>query len=265
MNQTDLRKEEDAAFHNSREEVRKRDPGAYESYYSNIRFYAIVRKNERFMREWCARHVRGRKVLDYCCGTGKMSLVLAELNAAQVVGIDISAESVSSAAEIAAGRGFSDRTQFFVMDAEKTEFPDSSFDVIVCIGVLHHLDIAAAYMEIARLLKPGGVVLCAEPLAYNPLIQWYRKRTPHLRTKWESEHILTRKEVYGARKYFDDINVKFFNLATIAALPFRNTPAIFRPLLTVLELVDELILRIPGFQWQAWMVYFVLSEPKKSR
>jgi ubiquinone/menaquinone biosynthesis C-methylase UbiE len=264
MNQIDLRKEEEAAFHNSREEVRRRDPGAYEREYPNTRFYSVVRKNRQFVRDWCAERARGKRALDYCCGLGDSSLMLAELGAAEVVGIDISEESVRTSRERAAAGGFSDRTKFLVMDAEKTEFPDSSFDVIVCSGVLHHLDIDAAYRELARILKPNGQVLCAEPLAYNPLIQWYRRRTPELRTKWESEHILMRKDVYRALEYFGDIEIKFFNFATIAAVPFRKLPVIFTPLLSLLESIDEIILRIPGFRWQAWMIHYALSKPKKN-
>jgi hypothetical protein len=57
---------------------------------------------------------------------------------------------------------------------------------------------------------------------------------------------------------------EFFHLATLAAVPFRNT-RLFEPLRNGLEAVDSLLLRVPGLKWQAWMVVFVLSEPKKTR
>jgi hypothetical protein len=50
----------------------------------------------------------------------------------------------------------------------------------------------------------------------------------------------------------------------LAAVPFRNT-RLFEPLRKGLEAVDSLLLRVPGLKWQAWMVVFVLSEPRKTR
>ncbi len=88
------------------------------------------------------------------------------------------------------------------MDAEQLTFPDQTFDLIVCNGVLHHLDLRYAYPELARVLKPGGRILCLEALGYNPAIQLYRKLTPHLRTAWEAEHILTMRQVKEAGLFF---------------------------------------------------------------
>jgi hypothetical protein len=38
----------------------------------------------------------------------------------------------------------------------------------------------------------------------------------------------------------------------------------FGPLLKGLASVDSVLLRTPWLKWQAWMVVFVLSEPKKT-
>jgi SAM-dependent methyltransferase len=148
------------------------------------------------------------------------------------------------------------------MDAEAMTFPDATFDVIVVHGVLHHLDLDRAYAELARVLKPGGHVICTEALRHNPIIQRYRRRTPHLRTAWEVDHILGKPEIERARRYFDDVRVaRFFHLATIAAVPLRGT-AVFPGVLRLLEAADAVLLRIPGLKWQAWMAVFVLSRPK---
>lgn len=87
--------------------------------------------------------------------------------------------------------------------------------------------------------------------------------TPHLRSAWEVEHILGKKEIGSARKYFNTVEIaKFFHLATIAAVPFRNR-SIFEPLRLGLEIVDSVLLKLPILKWQAWMAVFVLSRPKK--
>jgi hypothetical protein len=128
---------------------------------------------------------------------------------------------------------------------------------------LHHLDLDKAYADLARVLKPAGKMICTEALGHNVLIQRYRRRTPHLRTEWEVEHILHKKDIELAKKYFNTVKILgFFHLASIAAVPFRNSIA-FSGILRSLETVDSLLLKIPGIRWQAWQVVFVLSNPKK--
>ncbi len=154
--------------------------------------------------------------------------------------------------------------KFLIMDAESTQFNHDYFDLIVVSGVLHHLDIKKAYRELARILKPDGEVICTEALRHNPLIHAYRKRTPHLRSAWETEHILGKREILLAKQYFENVRVaKFFHLATLAAVPFRNSP-VFKSALRGLESIDSLLLHIPILKWQAWMAVFVLSRPRKS-
>jgi hypothetical protein len=88
--------------------------------------------------------------------------------------------------------------------------------------------------------------------------------TPHLRTKWEAEHILRKKDIEMAKSYFNRVEILgVFHLATIAAVPFRNLP-VFNPILTFLETVDNIFLKLPILKWQAWQVVFILSEPKKA-
>jgi len=232
-------------------------------YHSNKRFYAIGRSNHAFGRDWLARRCPGKTVLDYCCGDGETALFAAASGAREARGIDISPVSVETATRKARERGFSQSAVFEVMDAEGTTYPSARFDLIVVGGVLHHLDLDKAYRELARLLKPGGEVLCLEALRHNPLIHWYRKATPHLRSEWETAHILGRAQILEARRYFGRVRIeRFFHLATLAALPLRNTP-LFEPALSVLEAVDRGLFKIPGLGWQAWQAFFTLAEPKR--
>ena len=69
-----------------------------------------------------------------------------------VQGIDISSNEVNSARMKLKDAGYSNKSDFQVMDAENMTFEDNSFDVIICNGVLHHLDIDAALPELARFL-----------------------------------------------------------------------------------------------------------------
>ena len=182
---------------------------------------------------------------------------------ARVTGIDISAQSIETAQSTLASHRLAGRARFINGDAENTGLPDSSFDVILCSGVLHHLDVSKAYPELARILKPGGSILCIEALAHNPVFQLYRRMTPHMRTMWEVGHILSRREIRLARNYFDQVSPHFFHLAALAAVPLRNEPRMFEIALRALEAVDGVILRIPGLRWWAWQCLFVLGKPKK--
>lgn len=149
------------------------------------------------------------------------------------------------------------------MDAENLTFEDNTFDVIVCSGVLHHLNLANAYPQLARVLKPSGAILCVEALGHNPFISLYRKLTPHLRTKWEAEHILKMKDIHLARRYFGKIDMKFFHLFTIFGLPLQNTSC-FDSALTLLERIDSTVLKVPFLQLMAWQIIFELGLPKKN-
>lgn len=255
------RKREEIEFHNRiRSAAVLENSEAYEHYRSNDKFYSVDRANRELCERWLRERVPGKKVLDYCCGEGFYSLFVADVGG-HVTGIDISDVSVEHCRSEAEKRGVAGLTHFQVMDAEAMEFADDSFDYIVCAGVLHHLDLNRAYAELARVLKPGGEIICMEPLKHNPLIQLYRKRTPHLRTAYESEHILGRDDLQLARRYFGDVRYQFFHLATLAAVPFRRLPG-FGGLLRVLELVDKILLGVPGIRWQAWMTVFFLKDPR---
>lgn len=267
----EARKQEEARFH---DELRHVAPvqrytkeaenqfGTAESW-SNFKFYSIERKSRAYVDNWVTSRCRGKRLLDYCCGNGDDSIFAAK-HGANVVGIDISPVSIAHCKQKAIDENVSGSTDFRVMDAEKLEFPDNSFDLVIVYGVLHHLDFPAAMREISRVLEPGGEAICTEALAHNPVIHAYRKRTPHLRTAWEVQHIMKKDNIIKARDWFETVRPKFYHLATIAAVPFRKT-FLFSPILWMFECIDSVLLRIPGLRWWGWQVVFVLGKPKKGR
>jgi len=179
-----------------------------------------------------------------------------------VIGIDIADGAVKTANESAIKNGLQDKAQFLVMDAENLQFPDNTFDIITASGMIHHIDFAKALKEIIRVIKKNGLMICIEPLKYNPVFQFYRKSTPHLRTGWEAEHILGAREVYLPKKYFKKVKPYFFHFFVFLVVPFRKT-FLFGPILSFLEILDMIFLKIPLLQWFAWQVVFIISEPRK--
>jgi 2-polyprenyl-3-methyl-5-hydroxy-6-metoxy-1,4-benzoquinol methylase len=230
--------------------------------WSNNKYYSIERKSRGIVLQWFKTHCPGKKVLDYCCGWGDDGLLVAAQGAAEVIGIDISEVAIQICRTRAEREGLTNISNQ-VMDAEALEFPDNTFDVVTEYGALHHLDLDAAYGEVARVLRPGGRFLCVEALGHNQIIHLYRKLTPYYRTEWEAEHILKKDDVELGRHYFHRLNIiGFYHMATLGAVPLRNTP-IFKKVLGALESVDEVLLKLPFLRWQAWHIVFELVDPIK--
>ena len=230
------------------------------SLWTNMKYYVVERKSRQFVLDWYQRNTPGKVVLDYCCGNGEDGILIAGVGAGQVYGIDISEVSIKNCRGHAVKAGVS--VEHRVADAEETGFEDNTFDVVTEYGALHHLELEKAFQEISRILKPNGKAICQEALAHNILIHLYRKLTPKLRTEWEVDHILRKPALDVARRYFGKVELRFYHLFSLFAVPFRNT-FLFRPLLTILEVIDDVVLRIPFIKWQAWQVVIVLSEPDK--
>lgn len=234
--------------------------------WANMKYYSIERKSRKIVLDWLADNCRGKRILDYCCGNGDDSFIIARSDAKEIIGIDISKISIENCQERANKESLGKNTRFYVMDAEDLEFDEDYFDIITEYGSLHHLDLKKAYSELSRVLSPKGKCICTESLGYNPVIHYYRKKTPHLRTEFEVKHILKRKHIFMAYNYFTSLEILgFFHLMTLLAVPFRNSPSIFNPLLKCMEVVDSILLKLPLLKWQAWQIVFVLSQPIKTK
>jgi SAM-dependent methyltransferase len=99
------------------------------------------------------------KLLDAGCGTGGMLHTLRETHPEwQITGLDLSSVAVDYCHQ----RGFADVIRGSV---EEMPFPNASFDVVVNLDVLYHRQVFQnrALSEIARVLKPGGVLILNLP------------------------------------------------------------------------------------------------------
>ena len=240
-----------------------RDKEAFKHHFSNVKFYAITRASERYQHDWMRQHaVPGARVIDFACGNGENGIFAATCGAT-VEGIDISPEGVANANENAREAGVDAHCRFQVMDGENLTFGDNSFDLGVEYGALHHVDLDRALQELARVLKPDGQMICVEALRHNPFIHSYRRRTPHLRTAWEVDHILGVESLDVVRRHFRRVDVRFFHLASLAAVPFRKTP-VFRPLRAALDAVDRVLLSSQAIGRFAWIMVFVVADPIKT-
>jgi 2-polyprenyl-3-methyl-5-hydroxy-6-metoxy-1,4-benzoquinol methylase len=97
---------------------------------------------------------RGKALLDVGCGLGNDLARFAQ-GGAIVTGIDVAERAIELSKANFAHRGLEGR--FAVMNGEKMDFPDASFDAVYCHTVLHFTpDAHQMVREIHRVLKPGG-------------------------------------------------------------------------------------------------------------
>lgn len=106
---------------------------------------------------------RGERVLDVACGTGLVTLKAArEVGPdGEVIGTDISEEMIAVANSVAGASGLRN-VSFARMDAERLDYPDVSFDVVLCaLGLMYAPDPERAIAEMHRVTKDGGRAVAA--------------------------------------------------------------------------------------------------------
>jgi ubiquinone/menaquinone biosynthesis C-methylase UbiE len=228
-----------------------------EKLLGNYKFYRVTKDFAKYIDGWIATHSPSKVVLDYACGHGHHATMAAQCGAALAIGIDISGVSVEIARKDAEAAGVQDRTFFVQGDCENTRLPDSSIDVVICSGMLHHLDLSYAFPELRRILKPGGVVFAAEALSYNPLIRLYRKCTPKMRSKWEAEHILSYRDLRFARRFFEVKDVRHWTLVALWGFYMPSFLSLFR-------WIDSFLMTVPLIKLMSWTFTFELHKPQKA-
>jgi ubiquinone/menaquinone biosynthesis C-methylase UbiE len=105
------------------------------------------------------------KVLDVGCGIG-LTTRLVRPNFADLHGIDVSGESIKKAREL------DNLSTYQTYDGHKIPYKDDAFDMAYAINVLHHVPPPAweeVVTEIARVIRPGGLVAVIEHNPFNPL------------------------------------------------------------------------------------------------
>ncbi len=124
------------------------------------RHYAVV--DGRHIRQLLALVQLGWRVLEIGCSSGCISLEMAR-RGAHVEGIDVSAEAISIAQAYAAEHPPRGSLVYRLADINRDPLPESHYDLIVALGVLHHLiDVRAALERIRAALKPNGLLYVSD-------------------------------------------------------------------------------------------------------
>ncbi len=109
------------------------------------------------------------RVLDVGCGPAFFTMILAQ-DGHDVTGIDFSDGMLERARKNARAYGVS--AEIRKMDSEHPDYPEDTFDLVLCRNVTHTLqNHPATYAQWKRILKPGGVLLIFDA---NWHLVWFR-------------------------------------------------------------------------------------------
>ena len=157
--------------------------------------------------------IREKRVLDYGCGDGSFSVILAK-RGGLVWGFDTSGISIQVAQRRAAANDVGDRVHFEKMSAYKIGYEDETFDLVIGLDILHHVEIGKTAPEIARVLKKTGRAIFLEPLAASKGLQFIRRFVPVAVAIHEGsqERQLTYQDVDDLARHFSRVACKEFQI-----------------------------------------------------
>lgn len=124
--------------------------------YDSKRYIGVNRYDSAHLRR-VARHLdpaRGARTLEVGCGRGFLTRDMHVALGLDVTGTDVNPNVTEHAV--------TDRV--LAMPATALEFDDATFDHVVTVHAIEHIpDIAGAFAEMSRVLKPGGTMLAVYP------------------------------------------------------------------------------------------------------
>jgi SAM-dependent methyltransferase len=208
----------------------------------------------------------GKRVLDVGAGLGESSVYFA-LQGAEVTTTDISPGMVETAVRLGQLHGV--RLRPLVTSAEGLQTEEGYYDFVYVANTIHHVaDRRKLFENIHCALTPGGKFFSWDPLAYNPVINVYRRMATEVRSHDETP--LTVRDVELARQFFPDVHHREFWITALALFVkyylfdrvHPNHDRYWKRIFTEtdrsliwgkpLRVLDELLTRTPGVRLLAW-------------
>ena len=140
----------------------------------------------------------GKDIVDVGCGGGALVRALTA-RGARVIGVEISAAQLAAALDGDDGGG----ARYLVARAQRLPLEDASVDAAVFMRTLHHVppdECSDALGEARRVLRPGGVVYVAEPLAEGEFFELTRMVEDERLVRAAAQEALARASDVGLRR-----------------------------------------------------------------
>ena len=182
-------------------------------------------------------NVEGKHILDIGCGHGFTSVVLAK-RGARVTSIDVSPKMIELTRRNASFNRVEDRVKTAVMSAQNLKFAENTFEHVVGLGILHHLNMDFAGREIYRVLKRGGSAIFIEPRIPFKFLIFVRSVFPNRCYESPAGSQLTDEEIGGFSRRFKRSRIHYFLfLRKLARVP------ILRKWEDALDSIDAALIR----------------------
>jgi ubiquinone/menaquinone biosynthesis C-methylase UbiE len=168
---------------------------------------------------------RGDNILDLCCGTGTLTIILAKLfyNDCSIIGADLSQGQIAQAQK----KNIYPNLKFLVMDANSLRFKDESFDKVIISAALHEMDKNQrlnVLSEVHRVLKKNGYFLIFEH--HEPSDTFHRILYNFYLGFWEGLHSYSSETV---RSILRELNSADFEI--ISKTPVKKFYSFFQVIL----------------------------------
>lgn len=176
---------------------------------------------------------KGVVALELGCGKGLYTREL-EKSGATIAPIDISWDLLRAAKTSGSVSGY------HVGDAHRMPFRDETFDTIVGVSVLHHMELEPVLRECRRVLRPGGRFVFSEPNMLNPQIL-IQKNIPFVKRLLGDSPDETAFFKSGIRR---SLEAAEYRIVKIIPFDFLH-PWVPRPLIGMVDAIGRVVEGIP--------------------
>ncbi len=200
--------------------------------------------------------VQGRKVVDFGCGTGENSVMLARRGAI-VEAVDISASLVEIAQKRLVVNGITSGVRFHTASVYDLPFEDESMDLIFGMAILHHLELPLAAREVKRVLRQGGRAIFQEPVRNSKILKFVRSLIPYKSPDISPfERPLTNEELNEFANGFTQLRSRDFRLPYMGLAELL--PVVRSYEMTLARFDVWLLSRFPSLRYYATVRVFEL-------
>ncbi|OGZ57366.1 MAG: hypothetical protein A3B96_01320 [Candidatus Spechtbacteria bacterium RIFCSPHIGHO2_02_FULL_43_15b] len=155
------------------------------------------------------------RLLDAGCGFGEIDILVAQRSDFEITACDISEKCVEIAKQKAYLSGAGNKIKFEVADVYRLPYEDNYFDIAVSFGYTSAATYKGAQTEIARVLKPGGMLICdfVNPLSLYKIIYLPKRLRKFIKEEGKYYNILTAKSIsrHFAKNNLRFVSQRFFN------------------------------------------------------